>query len=53
MADYDARYPQYGFGIHKGYGTPCHLERLVRLGPCPIHRRTFRGVLSKAVGDGR
>ena len=34
-------YPGYGFEIHKGYGTKAHYEALERLGPCPIHRRTF------------
>lgn len=37
-------YPGYGFEIHKGYGTKAHLEALRTLGPCPIHRMTFRGV---------
>lgn len=53
MADYHTRYPQYEFAVHKGYGTPRHLEQLLRLGPCPIHRRTFRRVLSKTVSNGR
>lgn len=44
MTDYDARYPDYEFAVHKGYGTSRHLERLERFGPCPIHRRTFQGV---------
>lgn len=47
MTDYDTRYPQYEFSVHKGYGTQRHLERLARLGPCRIHRRTFRPVLEK------
>ena len=41
MCAYDALYPGYGFARHKGYSTPEHLEALERLGPCPIHRRTF------------
>ena len=36
-----ARYPGYGFARHKGYGTAEHLAALARLGPCPIHRRSF------------
>jgi ribonuclease HII len=52
MTDYHARYPRYEFAVHKGYGTPRHLERLVRLGPCPIHRRTFRRVMTETAGDG-
>ncbi len=45
MVAYDAEYPGYGFSAHKGYGTALHLRRLRELGPCPIHRRCFRGVL--------
>ena len=39
------RWPGYGFEIHKGYGTVEHYAALNRLGPCPQHRLTFRGVL--------
>jgi len=45
MAEADRDYPQYGFGQHKGYPTPEHLAALYAHGPCPLHRRTFRGVL--------
>ena len=41
MLDFDKLYPGYGFGEHKGYGTPRHLAAIQALGPCPIHRRTF------------
>ncbi len=41
MAEYDRSMPGYEFGRHKGYGTKMHIESLKRLGPCPIHRRTF------------
>ena len=34
-------YPQYGFEIHKGYGTKTHYGALAKNGPCPIHRMTF------------
>lgn len=44
MREYDRLYSGYGFARHVGYGTPQHREALARLGPCPIHRRTFRGV---------
>lgn len=44
MLDLDKQFPEYGFAQHKGYGTPDHLAVLDRLGPCPIHRRTFAGV---------
>lgn len=41
MDEQDALYPGYGFARHKGYGTAAHLDALRRLGPCPIHRRSF------------
>ncbi len=44
MRDYDRRYPGYGFDEHKGYGTQRHLVALRRLGPSPIHRRSFAPV---------
>ncbi len=44
MAGWHAAYPGYGFDGHKGYPTPSHLAALRRLGPCPIHRRTFAPV---------
>ena len=44
MARADQRYPAYGFQRHKGYATADHLEALARLGPCPLHRRSFHGV---------
>ena len=45
MTHMEKRWPGYGFGIHKGYGTEDHYQALRRLGPCPQHRLTFRGVL--------
>ncbi len=44
MIEADKRYPQYGFGKHKGYGTKAHMEALRRHGPCPLHRRSFAPV---------
>jgi len=41
MCELDARYPQYGFARHKGYGVPEHLTALARFGPCPEHRHSF------------
>ena len=41
MEEYDAQYPQYGFAVHKGYGTKRHYEALHAFGPCPIHRQSF------------
>jgi ribonuclease HII len=42
--DLDNQYPGYGFGQHKGYGTAAHLAALQRLGPAPVHRRSFAPV---------
>lgn len=41
MVELDAQYPEYGFARNKGYGTAEHIDALKRLGPCPIHRRSF------------
>lgn len=43
-----AQYPEYGFDGHVGYITAAHTEAVRRLGPCPLHRRSFR---SSAYGD--
>ncbi len=45
MREYDTAYPQYGFARHVGYGTRVHLAAIAAHGACPIHRRSFRGVL--------
>ncbi len=44
MQNYHASFPQYEFNRHKGYGTQLHRERIQQFGPCPIHRKTFKGV---------
>ncbi len=44
MERYDRMFPGFGFAAHKGYGTAEHLQAVDRQGPCPLHRRTFRGV---------
>lgn len=48
MEEQDAIYPQYGFSVHKGYGTKAHYAALREFGACPIHRRTF---LKKFYGE--
>ena len=48
MEAQEALHPGYGFATHKGYGTPEHLAALRRLGPCPIHRRSFAPVAAAA-----
>lgn len=45
MNEYHELYPEYNFRSHKGYPTKEHLEAIRKHGPCPIHRRSFRGVL--------
>ncbi len=45
MAEYHETYPAYNFKGHKGYPTKEHYQALREHGPCPIHRKTFRGVL--------
>ena len=48
MEQLDETYPQYGFAVHKGYGTKRHYEALRAFGPCAIHRMTF---LKKFYGE--
>jgi ribonuclease HII len=43
MRDWDRRYPGYGLSRNMGYGSAGHREALRRLGPTPIHRRSFHG----------
>jgi ribonuclease HII len=45
MRDLHARWPQYNFSRHKGYPTREHRQALRLHGPCPVHRRSFHGVL--------
>jgi ribonuclease HII len=46
MLDYHHQYPNYNFKKHKGYSTKEHLAMLRLYGPCPIHRKSFHGVMS-------
>jgi len=48
MAELDLQYPGYGFAQHKGYCTSDHFVALDRLGPSPIHRRSFAPVWDAA-----
>jgi ribonuclease HII len=41
MCKFAEQYPEYGFAKHKGYGTQEHIANIMRLGPCPIHRKSF------------
>lgn len=46
MVEMDRRYPGFGLAQHFGYATAEHLAALARLGPTPIHRRSFAPVRS-------
>lgn len=48
MLEMAEKYPEYGFEVHKGYGTKAHYAALEAVGPCPIHRMTF---LKKFYGE--
>ena len=45
MTELDLQFPQYGFADHKGYGAASHRAAIRDHGPCPLHRKTFRGVV--------
>ncbi|MBP9599531.1 MAG: ribonuclease HII [Desulfobacter sp.] len=44
MTDLDLQYPEYEFKRHKGYPTKAHKQAILTHGPCPIHRKSFKGV---------
>lgn len=44
MQELDRQYPEYGFAQHMGYGTRAHFEALDRVGPSPVHRRSFLAI---------
>ena len=50
MRSYARRYPGYGFGRHKGYGTKAHQKALDRLGPCRGHRQSYEPIAARSVG---
>lgn len=47
MIELHEQYPEYGFAKHKGYCTQDHVDMLMKLGPCQVHRRSFEPVKSK------
>jgi len=51
MKQLDARFPGFGFSVHDGYPTPAHVAALRRLGPTPVHRRSFGPVKSLLAGS--
>jgi ribonuclease HII len=50
MEEYHGVYPNYNFKQNKGYGTREHKRAIRTFGPCPIHRKTFRGVI-EVIGE--
>lgn len=46
MMECHEKWPEYGFNAHMGYGTKKHREAIDRLGPCPIHRKSFEPIKS-------
>jgi ribonuclease HII len=49
LVELDLTFPGYGLASHKGYGCPEHLEALARLGPTPLHRKSFHPVAQSAL----
>lgn len=47
-AELDKTYPEYGFAGHKGYPTKAHREKVIEIGPCPEHRKSFLSFVEKA-----
>lgn len=45
MVEMDHKFPAYGFARHKGYGTAAHHEALLKFGPCPHHRMSFKPIV--------
>ncbi len=52
MIKMDARYPNYGFASHKGYGTKEHRLAIQKYGPCPLHRMDFKSVRPQSMEQG-
>jgi len=46
MVNYHKKYPNYNFHRHKGYGTVYHRRSLLKHGPCPLHRLSFKPIQS-------
>lgn len=49
LIELDREFPGYGLAQHKGYSCPAHMEALARLGPTPLHRKTYRPVAQAAI----
>ena len=44
LVEFDSQFPGYGLASHKGYCSPEHMAALARLGPTPLHRRSYSPV---------
>lgn len=53
MTAADVRWPEYGFAVHKGYGTASHIGAIRRFGPCPLHRLSFEPLKSEFASQDR
>ena len=49
LVELDSQFPGYGLASHKGYCCPQHFAALARLGPTPLHRRSFRPIAQTAL----
>ncbi len=49
VVELDRDFPGYGLAQHKGYPCPAHMEALARLGPTPLHRKTYQPVAQAAL----
>ena len=49
LVELDREFPGYGLAQHKGYPCPAHLEALERLGPTPLHRKSYHPVAQSAL----
>ena len=47
LVELDALYPGYGLARHKGYCSPEHMQALARLGPTPLHRKSYAPVAQR------
>lgn len=48
--EWHEKYPDYGFNHNRGYGTKSHIEMIKKIGPCPLHRKSFNPVKSMLGG---
>ena len=51
MKKFHLKYPEYNFESNKGYGTQEHIKALASIGPCPLHRRSFKRVKEFCIAE--